>query len=151
VDIPTAGQQDRTGPTQARTVQRLPRRARHAASNPLIEGSLHMKFAMGADTLAQLGKRTSSASGDLGTQVKALLKAAEPLENRFNGAGRAAFDRFKGESDEVAAELDRALAAVLGGIGGMDTSFGTGDQQMADDATSAMGSVSFDSARFSGR
>jgi len=110
-----------------------------------------VKFAMGADTLAQLGKRTSSASGDLGAQVKALLQAAEPLEGRFNGAGRAAFDRFKAESDQVSAELDQALASVLGGIRGMDTSFGTGDEQMADDATSAMGSVSFDAARFSGR
>lgn len=110
-----------------------------------------MKFAMGADTLAQLGKRTSSASGDLGAQVKQLLAAAEPLEGRFNGAGRAAFDRFKGESDQVAAELDSSLSAVLGGIQGMDTSFGTGDEQLADDATRSMGSVSFDAARFSGR
>ncbi|RIX28465.1 hypothetical protein [Amnibacterium setariae] len=110
-----------------------------------------MKFAMGADTLAQLGKRTSSASGDLGAQVKALLHAAEPIEYRFNGAGRAAFDRFKGESDQVAAELDQSLAAVLGGIRGMDTTFHAGDEQMADDATSAMGSVSFDAARFSSR
>lgn len=110
-----------------------------------------MKFAMGADTLSQLGKQTSSASGDLGAQVKALVQAAEPLEGRFNGAGRAAFDRFKAESDQVAVELNQSLAAVLGGIRGMDTSFATGDEQMADDATSAMGTVSFDSARFSGR
>jgi uncharacterized protein YukE len=109
-----------------------------------------MKFAMGSDTLAQLGKRTSSASGDLGAQVKALLQAAEPLEGRFNGAGRAAFDRFKAESDQVSAELDQALSSVLGGIRGQDTTFAAGDQQLADDATSAQGSVSFDAARFSG-
>lgn len=108
-----------------------------------------MKFAMGADTLAQLGKRTGTASGDLGAQVKALLQAAEPLEGRFNGQGRAAFDRFNAQSDQVASELNSALAAVLGGIRGMDTSFGQGDQQMADDATQAQGSVSFDAARFS--
>jgi uncharacterized protein YukE len=109
-----------------------------------------MKFAMGSDTLAQLGKRTSSASGDLGAQVKALLQAAEPLEGRFNGAGRAAFDRFKAESDQVSAELDQALTSVLGGIRGQDTTFAAGDEELASDATQAQGSVSFDAARFSG-
>jgi uncharacterized protein YukE len=110
-----------------------------------------MKFAMGADTLTQLGKRTSSASGDLGAQVKALLQAAEPLEGRFNGAGRAAFDRFKAESDQVSSELDAALSSVLAGIQGQNTTFITGDEQLADDAAQAQGSVSFDAARFSGR
>lgn len=107
-----------------------------------------MKFAMGADTLGQLGKRTGSASQDLGAQVKALLAAAETLQGKFNGAGRVAFDRFKAQSDQVANELNAALAAVLSGIGGMDTAFGQGDQQMADDATQAAGTVNFDAARF---
>jgi uncharacterized protein YukE len=107
-----------------------------------------VKFAMGADTLGQLSKKTGSASQDLGSQVKALLAAAEPLQGKFNGAGRAAFDRFKTQSDEVANELDGALAAVLGGIGGMNVAFGQGDEQMADDATQASGTVDFDAARF---
>ncbi|MBF4577757.1 hypothetical protein [Frondihabitans sp. VKM Ac-2883] len=107
-----------------------------------------MKFAMGADTLGVLGKKTGGASQDLGSQVKALLAAAEPLQGKFNGQGRAAFDRFKGQSDEVAGELNASLAAVLQGIGGMNTAFGTGDQQMADEQSQAAGSVNFDSARF---
>lgn len=109
-----------------------------------------VKFAMGADTLSVLGKKTGGASQDLGAQVKALLAAAEPLEGRFNGAGRAAFDRFKSQSDQVAAELNGSLAAVLAGIGGMNLSFGEGDQALADDQSAAAGSVSFDAARFGG-
>jgi uncharacterized protein YukE len=105
---------------------------------------------MGADTLSVLGKKTGGASQDLGAQVKALLAAAEPLEGRFNGAGRAGFDRFKSQSDQVAAELNGSLAAVLAGIGGMNLSCGEGDQALADDQSAAAGSVSFDAARFGG-
>ena len=103
---------------------------------------------MGADTLTTLSKKTGGASQDLGAQVKALVQAAEPLQGKFNGQGRAAFDRFKGQSDEVANELNASLSAVLTGIGGMNTAFGTGDQQMADEQQQAAGSVNFDAARF---
>ena len=56
-----------------------------------------MKFAMGAETLTVLTKQTSSANEDLGSLVKQLFAAAEPIQGKFNGAGRAAFDKFKGE------------------------------------------------------
>ena len=71
-----------------------------------------MKFAMGAETLTVLTKQTSSANDDLGSLVKQLFAAAEPIQGKFNGAGRAAFDRFKGETDQIANELNSALAAV---------------------------------------
>jgi uncharacterized protein YukE len=65
-----------------------------------------MKFAMGAQVLTNLTKQTSGASGDLGTLVRKLADSAEPLQGRFNGAGRAAFDRFKAETDTIANELN---------------------------------------------
>lgn len=104
---------------------------------------------MGADTLAQLTKKTSSSSDDLGALVKQLAQAAEPLEGKFNGAARGAFDRFKAETDHISVELNAALAAVLGGIAGMDRSFTEGDSNMADETRSTESSVSFDAARFS--
>jgi uncharacterized protein YukE len=110
-----------------------------------------MKFAMGAQVLTNLTKQTSNASGDLGTLVRKLAESAEPLQGRFNGAGRAAFDRFKGQTDSIANELNGALSSVLQGIGGMDRSFQEGDQDMAQQTTSAEGSANFDAARFSGR
>ncbi|WP_416444880.1 hypothetical protein AB3K78_15940 [Leucobacter sp. HNU] len=104
---------------------------------------------MGSETLSQLTKKTSSSNDDLGALVKQLVQAGEPLEGNFNGAGRAAFDRFKAQSDQVAAELNAALAAVLGGIAGMDLSFKEGDQDMSDQTRQTESSVSFDAARFS--
>ena len=107
-----------------------------------------MKFAMGSDVLTTLTKKTSSSSEDLGALVRELGSAAEPLEGKFNGAGRAAFDRFKAQTDQISVELNSALAGVLTGISGMDAAFGQGDQSMAEETRSTEGSVSFDSARF---
>ena len=107
------------------------------------------KFDMGAETLSTLQTRTSGANDDLGSVVKQLIQAAMPLEGNFNGAGKAQFDRFKVRGDEVAGDLNRALAAILGGIGGMDTAFREGEQEMAANATGAEGAANFDAARFS--
>ncbi|SDS00227.1 hypothetical protein SAMN04489834_0678 [Microterricola viridarii] len=115
----------------------------------LLKGTWLVKFVMGADTLAQLTKKTSSSSDDMGALVKQLAQAAAPLEGKFNGAGRSAFDRFKAETDHISIELNAALAAVLAGIAGMDRSYKEGDSSMADETRSTESSVSFDAARFS--
>ncbi|MGW7303903.1 hypothetical protein ACWGIX_38900, partial [Streptomyces sp. NPDC054829] len=60
-----------------------------------------MKFDMGSTTLAELGKSTGGSVQDLGTLIGWLVQAAEPLEGKFNGAGKAAFDRFKLNADEI--------------------------------------------------
>lgn len=105
---------------------------------------------MGAEVLSHLTKQTSSAGEDLGQLVRELVEAAEPLESKFNGAGRAAFDKFKANSELIAVELDQALAGVLQGIHGMDVTFLQGDQEIATETTQAEGSVSFEAARFGG-
>ena len=108
-----------------------------------------MTFDMGAQTLAQLTTATSSAHDDLGANVRALYDAAAPLESKFNGEGRAAFDRFKTETDEIAVELNAALAAVLGGIEGQNVAFLGGEEQMAQETSAAHSGAGFDAARFS--
>lgn len=110
-----------------------------------------MKFDMGASTLSTLSKQTQGSSDDLGALIRQLIAAAEPLEGRFNGAGRAAFDSFKARADEITAELNSSLRAILGGQSGMDTAFGQGDTEMADNAGSAQASANFDAARFGAR
>lgn len=107
-----------------------------------------MKFDMGAQTLTALTQRTQGSTEDLGALIRQLIAAAEPLQGSFNGAGRAAFDAFKANADATTAELNGALAAILGGQSGMNTSFVQGDTEMADNATSAQGSANFDAARF---
>lgn len=111
-------------------------------------GGYAVKFAMGADTLSALTKKTSTSSEDLGALVKELAASAEPLQGKFNGAARSAFDTFKGETDRIAVELNSALGAVLQGISSMDRAFVEGDVQMADEMRAAQGASSFDAARF---
>ncbi|MFJ2769913.1 hypothetical protein [Streptomyces sp. NPDC087300] len=109
-----------------------------------------MKFDMGETTLTVLGKSTAGSTDDLGTLIHLLVQAAEPLEGKFNGSGKATFDSFKSRADEVTKDLNGALASILGGQAGMDTAFGSGDQEQADNAHQNMGSANFDAARFSG-
>jgi len=109
-----------------------------------------MKFAMGAETLSNLTKQTSSSNDDLGSQVKLLARAGDAVQQDFQGAGKAAFLDFHARSNEIATGLNQALASVLQGIGGMDSAFITGEQQQADETRSLMSSANFDAARFSG-
>ncbi|MBY8886577.1 hypothetical protein K7472_17135 [Streptomyces sp. PTM05] len=110
-----------------------------------------MKFDMGSTTLSTLLKRTQGSSEDLGSLIKQLIAAAQPLEGKFNGAGKVAFDAFKANSDQITADLNGALGSILGGQSGMDKSFGTGDVEMQDTARSSMSAANFNAARFSGR
>ncbi|MET8921265.1 hypothetical protein DLE01_34505 [Streptomyces sp. FT05W] len=110
-----------------------------------------MKFDMGASVLTNLMSRSSESSTDLGTLINQLIQAAQPLEGKFNGAGKAAFDSFKMRSDEITAALNGSLAALLGGQSGMDAAFGEGDQEQGENARTQMASANFDAARFSGR
>ncbi|MFI9238460.1 hypothetical protein [Streptomyces cinnamoneus] len=110
-----------------------------------------MKFDMGQTTLSGLVKKTHGSSGDLAGLVRQLVHAAQPLEGKFNGAGKAAFDQFKAHSDDVGAALNSSLRSILGGQSGMDSSFGQGDQESADNARQQMAAANFDAARFSGR
>ncbi|WP_156721783.1 hypothetical protein [Streptomyces apocyni] len=110
-----------------------------------------MKFDMGATVLASLQSQSQGSSTDLGLLIRQLIRAAEPLEGRFNGAGKVAFDQFKNNSDEITAALNGSLAALLGGQSGMDAAFGSGQQESADNARSSMAAANFDAARFGGR
>ena len=110
---------------------------------------MNMKFDMGADTLSVLGKQTGSSAEDLGQLVRDLAKAAEPLQGRFNGSAKAVFDRFHANSGEISNNLNRALHSVLAGIGGQNTAFIQGEQEMADQTQAAMGSA-FQADRFGG-
>ncbi|MFF4797236.1 hypothetical protein ACWCRD_21280 [Streptomyces sp. NPDC002092] len=110
-----------------------------------------MKFDMGSTTLSELGKSTVGSSEDLGALIRLLIQAAEPLEGKFNGAGKAAFDAFKAHADEITNELNSSLGAILGGQSGMDTAFGTGDVELGDNAQQNMSAANFDAARFGAR
>ncbi|MEU3552537.1 hypothetical protein, partial [Streptomyces longwoodensis] len=88
-----------------------------------------MKFDMGAQTLSTLMRDSRGSSDDLGSLIRQLVQAAQPLEGKFNGNGRVMFDQFKARADEIASELNGSLSAILGGQSGMESAFSTGDQE----------------------
>ncbi|MFD9338056.1 hypothetical protein ACFWBF_27180, partial [Streptomyces sp. NPDC060028] len=91
-----------------------------------------MKFDMGARVLTDLQSQSQNSSSDLGLLIRQLVAAGAPLEGKFNGSGKAAFDLFKSRSDEITSALNGALAAILGGQSGMDKAFGSGDQEQGE-------------------
>ncbi|MGW1545150.1 hypothetical protein ACWCPM_33920 [Streptomyces sp. NPDC002309] len=107
-----------------------------------------MKFDMGAQTLSSLMRDSRGSSDDLGTLIRQLVQAAQPLEGKFNGTGRAMFDQFKARADEITAALNGSLSAILGGQSGMETAFSSGDQEQGDNARQQMAAANFDAARF---
>jgi hypothetical protein len=116
-----------------------------------IGGGGFVKFDMGSTTLSTLVQHTTGSSDDLGVLIKQLIAAAEPLEGKFNGAGKAAFDEFKRNADDITAALNGSLRDILGGQSGMNRSFATGDAESADNARHTMAAANFDAARFNGR
>lgn len=110
-----------------------------------------MKFDMGAQVLSTLQSHSQGSSTDLGLLIRQLIQAAAPLEGKFNGEGKAAFDLFKANADEITAALNGSLASILGGQSGMDAAFGTGVQEQGENAKTQMSAANFDAARFSGR
>lgn len=109
-----------------------------------------MKFDMGQSALSSLTKQSQGSSDTLGTLITQLVAAAQPLEGKFNGAGRAAFDSFKTRADQITADLNSSLGAIVGGQRGMDTAFGQGDSDMAGNARATEQNATFDAARFGG-
>lgn len=108
-----------------------------------------MKFDMGSQTLGTLTRQTSGSTDELTGLVRALVEASAPLEGKFNGSGRMAFDNFKGRVDEVTNDLNRSLAALNVGQSEMDLASQTGDMEFSDNASRSTGAASFDAARFS--
>lgn len=102
----------------------------------------------GDQTLVTLARNTGGSAQELSALLKQLIAAAEPLSGRFNGAGKAAFDSFKARSDQITADLTAGLGSVNTGQIGMEKSFVTGDQTMADDAARNMSAANFDGAKF---
>lgn len=108
------------------------------------------RYVMGDTTLSTLTRQTSTNSDDLGSLVRQLAAAAEPIQQDFQGAGRVAFDQFEAHTDEIANGLNAALRSVLAGVGGQDSAFAQGVAQQYEQTHGLMASANFDAARFSG-
>jgi uncharacterized protein YukE len=109
------------------------------------------RYDMGQSTLSTLRQQTGTNNQDLGALVKRLVAAAAPLEGRFNGAGKVAFDNFKAHAEQISANLNSSLASILHGQAGMDTSFVSGEQEMVDTTRSTQGAADFGAATLGGQ
>lgn len=114
-----------------------------------------MKFSMEDQTLVRLGQRSQTESDDLGTLVRQLMQAAEPLAGVFNGPARARFNDFQAKTDQIANSLNGALAGIVGSIAGQNVAFNTAAEDGASAHDAAQGSADFSSesvlARISGQ
>ncbi|MDO5084573.1 MAG: hypothetical protein Q4D89_14405 [Arachnia propionica] len=110
-----------------------------------------MKFSMEEGTLVQLGQRTQVEAEDLGVLVKRLAEAAEPLEGQMNGPARAAVDKFKANTDDIAAALTSAAFGLLGSVIGQNNAFVTAAEEGAAAHQAAEGSADFSSAELLNR
>ncbi|MGP3688180.1 hypothetical protein ACTVZO_26380 [Streptomyces sp. IBSNAI002] len=110
-----------------------------------------MKFDMGTQVLTNLMSGSRGSNTDLGSLIKQLVAAAQPLEGKFQGQGKVAFDSFKLRADDIAKELNASLAAIVGGQSGMEQAFGSGDSEQGENARQQQGAANFDGARFRGR
>jgi methyl-accepting chemotaxis protein len=100
----------------------------------VVEPTARIDF--GRDTLSTLGRQTEGASTELGDLVRQIAATADDLGTSFSGPGRKAFDELKGRADEVAKELDTALARILTGVTELDTEYTTGMERMGDEVRS---------------
>lgn len=107
---------------------------------------MNTKFSMEADVLSVLGKKTVTESEDLGQLVRDLYSAAESLEHTFNGPAKAAFNRFKGRTDDITTRLNNSLVAITGSIAGQHQTFTVAAQDGEAVHTAAEGGAAFDAA-----
>ncbi|MGW6130198.1 hypothetical protein ACWFNE_09245 [Cellulomonas sp. NPDC055163] len=113
-----------------------------------------MKFAMEADALQVLGRKTATESDDLGQLVRNLKEAAEPLEGTFNGVAKASFVSFKERTDDISTVLNNALVGITESIAGQNRAFVTTADEGADVHRAAEGSADFagaDTSKFAPR
>ena len=105
-----------------------------------------VKFSVNAQSLGTLLNRTTTESDDLRTLVQKFVDAAEPLRDKMSGDAKAAFDKFKGRSDEIAGTLHNALVGICGSIDGQNKAFIQGGQEGADTHRQSEGSANFAAA-----
>jgi uncharacterized protein YukE len=91
---------------------------------------MYDKFDMEAVALSRHASSIDVAYGELTQLVRNFALSAQPLLGTFNGQGKAAFNRFKTDTDQIAEDLKISLASVHEGTQGQDRAYQSGDQAM---------------------
>jgi len=113
---------------------------------------MSIQFVVGqsGEALTTMTQQTDSSNQDLGALIVQLAQAGEAVRDSFQGRGRAMFDQFHLHAHEDGRILNKLLASIAEGVGGMDSSYFDFDQQAADTAQriSAAAPMSYSSGRF---
>jgi uncharacterized protein YukE len=109
-----------------------------------------MKFIVGSggETLTTMTKQTDSTTQDLATLLQQLAQAGEPIRDSFQGRGRVLFDEFHKHAHADGVILNKLLASIAEGVGGMDSSYFDFEQQSAETAQRISGSAPYSSGSF---
>jgi len=107
-----------------------------------------MYFKMTDDALPTLNKQTNASHADVGSLIKSLIAAVDPLVGKFEGAARVQFDDFKSRADQITVDLQNAIGAVGEGQAGMHTAFTTGTDEMMTNTRTTEGSADYSTANF---
>ena len=91
---------------------------------------MYDKYDMEAVALSRHADSIDVAYGELTQLVRTFVLSAQPLVRTFSGQGKAAFNRFKTETDQISEDLKVSLASVHEGTQGQDRAFSSGDQEM---------------------
>jgi hypothetical protein len=91
---------------------------------------MHDKYDMEAVALSRHSSSIDAAYAELTRLVTTFYDSAQPLVRTFSGQGKAAFNRFKADTDRISADLKVSLASVHEGTQGQDAAFHAGDQEM---------------------
>ncbi|NLS09979.1 hypothetical protein HGQ17_08205 [Nesterenkonia sp. MY13] len=105
-----------------------------------------IRFDMEEDILERQMNRSSTESEELNRAIENFKAAAAPLEGKFNGSAKAAFNNFKVRTDEISTTLNNALVGICQSIEGQNTSFRSGVSDATDYHQSQMNTANWDGA-----
>ncbi|MGL4744812.1 MAG: hypothetical protein ACRCXL_10560 [Dermatophilaceae bacterium] len=88
------------------------------------------RYTMEATALSRHADSIEAAHTELISLLRTFEASAEPLAGTFSGQGKAAFDLFKADTDQIAADLGISLTSVQEGTRAQDLAFTTGDEEM---------------------
>jgi uncharacterized protein YukE len=88
------------------------------------------KYDMEAVALSRHVSSIDAAYGELTRLVTTFYQSAQPLVGTFSGQGKAAFNRFKTDTDQISEDLKVSLQSVHEGTQGQDAAFSSGDEEM---------------------
>lgn len=102
------------------------------------------EFLGGNTAFSTVSDSTHISIGDLQATMNALRNSSDPLEGKFVGRGRAAWDNFHQNMEVFSAVVGHILQKINNSQGELNRVFNQGDVEQEENATRSMGSAAMD-------